>query len=86
MKGITRSHVAGALKLLNAMGVGGRKDALKKMLLAEHSAKETEKALTDIEGYPEWAAGAALETAAPVAPSVDAPVAAPRKTPKGKKK
>ena len=68
---ITRSQVVGALKVCNANNVTNRRGFLQNMLAAEHSIKDVAKVLNDLASYPEWAARADLE---PAAPAVDAPV------------
>lgn len=58
---ITRAHVAGALKLLNANNIPNRRGHLINMLKAEHSQKDVDKVLRDVESYPEWIARVDLE-------------------------
>lgn len=70
---ITRGDVAGALKVLNATGSRDRRGALKAMLGKEHGPRDVERALADLESYPEWSAGAHLDPAAP--PPASAPAA-----------
>lgn len=54
---ITREHITGAIRVLNATGTKGRKDALAKMLAADGYADiDVQKILTDLDSYPDWAA------------------------------
>ena len=64
---ITRADVQGAIKVLNASNTKGRREKIKAMLSAEHSLKDVDKILNDLESYPEWMARIDLEAAAVVA-------------------
>lgn len=57
--------MAGALKLLNANNISNRRGHLYNLLKAEHSEKETQKALADLDGYAEWGARKDLDGQAP---------------------
>lgn len=60
---ITRTHMAGALRLLNANNTPNRRGWLHNMLKAEHSEADVNKALADLESYPEWGARKDLDPA-----------------------
>lgn len=77
---ITRSQVAGALKLLNANNVTNRRGQIQNMLAAEeYSAKDVAKVMGDIESYPEWAARVDLDSAPAGDPAADPAVIAPKR-------
>ncbi len=63
---ITRTHVAGAIKLCNANNVPNRRGFIQNMLAAEHTAKDVAKVLADLHTYPEWSERADLDAVAPV--------------------
>lgn len=72
MADITREHMTGAIKLINAAAVTPRLAALEKMLRAEgYDGDMLRKALGDVDSYPDWQKGAAVD--APPAPAADAP-------------
>lgn len=64
---LTRSHISGAIKLVNALGLKDdlRKEAMRKMLAAEFGDRKDEqgqtalvdKVMSDLESYPEWRQG-----------------------------
>lgn len=61
---ITRAHVSGALRLLNANNIPNRRGHLQNMLKAEHTQKDVDKALSDLASYPEWSMRADLDAMA----------------------
>lgn len=75
---ITRSMISGAIRLLNANATPNRRGWLFNLLRAEHSERDANKALKDLDSFPEWAAGAALDAVA-AAPEADAPMVAKKK-------
>ncbi len=81
---ITRSQVQGAIKLLNSNSTPNRRGWLQNMLKAEHAEKDVNKALADLESYPEWGARKDLDAATDAA-APDAPVVAPKKPAKRKR-
>lgn len=76
---ITRSQVAGALKMLNANNTPNRRGHLQNMLAAEHNAKDVQKALRDIESYPEWSARADLDVSGATAVADEAAIPVKKK-------
>lgn len=63
---ITRADVAGALKVLNANDLQGRKGHIEKMVRKEHPERHVQKVLMDLESYPEWHARTDLDAPKPV--------------------
>lgn len=63
---ITRADIAGALKVLNANSLKDRRTHLANMLKAEHPQRIVDKALLDLESYPEWHARTDLDVVNPV--------------------
>ena len=53
---ITRADITGALKLIHANDLMDRKRHLVKMLTKEHTTKDVNKVLADLESYPDWEA------------------------------
>lgn len=70
---VTRADVAGALKVLNAVEHKDRRGALRAML-GKGGARpsEVDRVFGDLESYPEWVAGAHLDSTPPSGPDADA--------------
>lgn len=64
---ITRSDIAGALKLIHANNLTNRRGHIQNMLAVEHPPEHVAKVLNDLESYEGWSSRTDLDTAsAPV--------------------
>jgi hypothetical protein len=58
---ITRAHLSGAIKLLNANKSSNRAESLRAYLLTEYSKSDVEDVMLDLDSYQEWLDGKNLD-------------------------